>query len=324
MTTKIKTGIIGAAGYTGGELTRLLLGHPAVEIGFAQSRSQAGKPLWLVHGDLLGDTDMLFSSGHTQDADVIFLCLAHGEAKKFLAENHFAATTKIIDLSHDFRLHDREHDFVYGLPELQRGKINAAVHIANPGCFATAIQLALLPAAAAGLLQSDIHISATTGSTGAGQSLSPSTHYSWRNGNISAYKALHHQHLAEIGQSLEYLQPGFSQQVHFIPYRGSFTRGILAGVYFDYAGDFDALLEIYRSYYLPHPFTFLSGQPVDIKQVVNTNKCLLHIEQQGEKIFVTSVIDNLLKGASGQAVQNMNLAFGLEETLGLKLKAVAF
>lgn len=324
MNRKIKAGIVGAAGYTGGELIRLLLQHPDAELIFAHSNSQAGKPLWLVHTDLLGDTDLLFTDQLNADVDILFLCVAHGEAKTFLAKNKLAEGTKLIDLSQDYRLKGAANDFVYGLPELNRERIRTSDHVANPGCFATAIQLALLPLASNGLLNDDLHISATTGSTGAGQSLSATSHFSWRSGNSSAYKVLEHQHLGEIQQSLAQLQPAFAQAVQFVPYRGAFTRGILAGVYTSCNIGFAEIKKLYADYYATHPFVHLSEQAIDLKQVVNTNKCLLQLEQHGDQLFITSIIDNLLKGASGQAVQNMNLLFGLEETAGLKLKAVAF
>lgn len=324
MTEKITTGIIGAAGYTGGELLRILLLHPNAAIVFAQSRSQAGKPVWLVHGDLAGETDLVFSETAGGNVDVLFLCAGHGEAKKLQEAGVLPAAKHIIDLSQDFRLKKNAGDFVYGLPELNRERIRTAKHIANPGCFATAIQLALLPAAQQHLLLGDVHVSATTGSTGAGQAFSETAHFSWRSGNSSAYKVLDHQHLGEIGESILQLQPEFAHELCFVPYRGAFTRGILAGVYFEYDGTAETLREGYRSYYASHPFVWISDEPVHLKQVVNTNKCLLHITKQGKRIFITSIIDNLLKGASGQAVQNMNLLFGLPEKTGLQFKAVAF
>lgn len=324
MTKKITTGIIGAAGYTGGELLRILLLHPHASIVFAQSRSQAGKPVWLIHGDLAGETDLVFSENATGEVDVLFLCAGHGEARKMQEAGALPAAKHIIDLSQDFRLKNTAQDFVYGLPELNRERIRTAKHVANPGCFATAIQLALLPAAQHQLLKGDVHVSATTGSTGAGQAFSDTSHYSWRSGNSSAYKALQHQHLGEIGESILQLQPDFTHELCFIPYRGAFTRGILAGVYFDYEGTAESLRALYEAYYETHPFVWISSEPVHLKQVVNTNKCLLHITKQGKRIFITSVIDNLLKGASGQAVQNMNLLHGLPEKTGLQFKAVAF
>ncbi len=321
---KINIGIIGGAGYTGGELLRILLHHPAVNIGFVHSKSQAGKPVYSTHGDLLGETDLLFSSEMFFDeVQAIFLCSGHNESRNFLAENTLPASLKIIDLSTDFR--DESNGFIYGLPELQRNLIKNATKIANPGCFATSIELALLPLAKAHLLNEDIHVSAVTGSTGAGQSLSATTHFSWRNNNISIYKAFTHQHLSEINQSLKSLQPSFDKMVNFIPYRGNFSRGIMANIYTKFAGTLEEAKNLYRNHYASHPFTHLSeAGEIDLKQVINTNKCILHLEQHGHNLLITSVIDNLVKGASGQAVQNLNLAFGLEETSGLKLKSVGF
>lgn len=326
MENKIKAGIAGAAGYTGGELLRLLLLHPNVQIQFAHSKSNAGKPIHYVHADLLGETNLLFASQISNDIDVLFLCLGHGDAKKFLAENSIPATIRIIDLSQDFRLKENATDkWMYGLPELNREKISSnQYHIANPGCFATCIQLALLPLAQAGLLQTDVHINATTGSTGAGQSPSATSHFSWRANNLSVYKAFEHQHLNEIGESLLQLQPLLNAPLNFIPQRGNFARGIHASVYTQCTLPIEEAIAIYDGYYSTHPFVHISLKPIDLKQVVNTNKCLLHIEKHGNMLMITSVIDNLLKGASGQAVQNMNLVFGLNETAGLKLKPVAF
>lgn len=324
----INIGIIGAAGYTGGELIRILLNHPNAEIAFAHSKSQAGKPTYETHTDLLGDTDLIFSSEEIstllQDSalQVIFLCSGHGESKKFLTEHDIPDSVKIIDLSTDFR--DESGGFVYGLPELQKDKIQTATKIANPGCFATSIELALLPLAQAGLLKNEVHVSAVTGSTGAGQSLSATTHFSWRNNNASIYKAFTHQHLTEIKMSVSKLQSGFDQAINFIPYRGDFTRGIMANVYTQYDGTLEEAIELYQSFYAPHPFTHISGPAIDLKQVVNTNKCLVHLEKHEGKLLITSIIDNLTKGASGQAVQNMNLIFGLPEDAGLRLKAAAF
>jgi N-acetyl-gamma-glutamyl-phosphate reductase len=319
---KIKVGIIGGAGYTGGELLRILVNHPTVEIAFVNSKSQAGKPLYATHSDLLGETDLLFSD-ETQGADVLFLCSGHGESKKFLAQNQLDANTKIIDLSTDFR--DQSEGFVYGLPELQRESIKNATKIANPGCFATCIQLGLLPLAQAGLLKDDIHVSAITGSTGAGQALSNTTHFSWRNNNVSIYKAFNHQHLTEIGMNLVGLQPSFENAVNFIPYRGNFSRGIMANTYTKFDGTLAEAIKLYKDFYANHPFTHISeATEIDVKQVVNTNKCFVHLQKNGNNLLISSVIDNLLKGASGQAVQNMNLAFGLEETTGLRLKAIGF
>lgn len=322
---KIKAGIIGGAGYTGGEMLRLLINHPAVEIAFVNSTSNQGNLVADVHTDLLGDTDLRFTSELSHDIDVVFLCVGHGDAKKFLDANPFPAGIKIIDLSQDFRLAAAAGDkWVYGLPELNRERIKTASFIANPGCFATCIQLGLLPLAAKGLLKSEVHINATTGSTGAGQSLAQTSHFSWRNNNLSVYKAFEHQHLNEIGESLLQLDPAFDTVLNFIPQRGDFTRGILAAMYV--ASDLTAeqAKQVYEDYYRDHVFTHVSAKNIDLKQVVNTNKGLVHVEKHGSKLLVISIIDNLLKGASGQAVQNMNLMFGLEEGLGLRLKATAF
>jgi N-acetyl-gamma-glutamyl-phosphate reductase len=321
---KINIGIIGGAGYTGGELLRILLNHPQVHINFVNSKSQAGKPVYSTHSDLVGDTDLLFTDLMPFDeVQAIFLCSGHNESKKFLAENTIPESLKIIDLSTDFR--DQSNGFVYGLPELQRDLIKTATKIANPGCFATSIELALLPLANAGLLNEDVHVSAVTGSTGAGQSLSATTHFSWRNNNISIYKAFTHQHLKEINQSIKTLQPAFGKSVNFIPYRGNFSRGIMANVYTKFAGTIEEAKELYKNYYASHPFTYLSeAAEIDLKQVVNTNKCIIHLEKHDDNLLISSIIDNLTKGASGQAVQNLNLVFGLEETTGLKLKSVGF
>lgn len=319
----IKVGIIGGAGYTGGELLRILINHPLAELVFVNSQSQAGKPVYSTHTDLLGDTELLFTDKLPfEEVNVIFLCSGHGQSAKFLAENAVPSSVKIIDLSTDYR--DESNDFVYGLPELNRERIKSANKIANPGCFATSIQLALLPLAANNLLNSEVHVSAVTGSTGAGQSLSASIHFSWRSSNISIYKPFTHQHLAEIGQSLNQLQSGFDKEINFIPYRGNFTRGIMANVYLDYDGTLENAQTIFEKYYAEHPFCKISKHPIDLKQVVNTNKCILEIQKHGNKLLITSIIDNLVKGASGQAVQNMNLAFGLAENSGLNLKSVGF
>lgn len=328
MTDQLNIGIIGGAGYTGGELLRILLNHPFVNVQFVHSKSHAGKPVWATHTDLLGDTDLLFSGDDlatlvAQDGlDALFLCSGHGASVTFMAEHDISDDIAVIDLSADFR--DEHDDFVYGLPELQRERIQEATRIANPGCFATSIQLALLPLAKAGKLTDDVQVSAITGSTGAGQALSPTTHFTWRNNNISIYKAFTHQHLAEIRQSLTMLDPDFSHAINFVPYRGDFTRGIMANVYTPFSGTLDEAKALYRSYYADQPFTHLSDSPIDVKQVVNTNKCFLHLELHEGQLLITSVIDNLTKGASGQAVQNMNLIFGLPEDTGLKLKSVAF
>ncbi len=329
----IQAGIIGGAGYTGGELLRILINHPQIEIAFIHSNSNAGNLISAVHTDLLGDTDLRFTSQLSQDIDVLFLCVGHGDAKKFLDAHLINDNIKIIDLSQDFRLTANatfgNKKFVYGLPELNVEAIKTAQNIANPGCFATCIQLALLPLAKAGLLNTEVHINATTGSTGAGQGLSATSHFSWRNNNVSVYKAFEHQHLNEIGQSLNALQPksatAISQQnLNFIPQRGNFARGILASIYLDCALTLAQANKLFDDYYAQHPFTFLSPTNINLKQVVNTNKCLIYLEKHNNKLLVTSVIDNLLKGASGQAVQNMNLLFGLPQTMGLRLKAVGF
>lgn len=320
---KEKIGIVGASGYTGGELIRILLRHPAVELHSLYSRTHAGKLVSEIHADLLGESDLKFSSELDNAIDVYFLCLGHGEAQKFLQSHALPARTKVIDLSQDFR-GPNEHGFVYGLPELQRETLRRATRIANTGCFATCIQLALLPLAQHHKLREEIHVSAVTGSTGAGQTLSETTHFTWRNNNLSVYKAFEHQHLQEILQSLRTLQPAWQAPINFIPFRGGFTRGILASVYLNCDLALEHAREIYTSYYAAHPFTHVSDRNPDVKQVVNTNNCVLYLEKHGDKLLILSVLDNLLKGASGQAVQNMNLMFGLEETLGLKLKAVAF
>ncbi|MDQ3015726.1 MAG: N-acetyl-gamma-glutamyl-phosphate reductase [Bacteroidota bacterium] len=320
---KIKVGIVGAAGYTGGELIRILINHPYAEISFVHSRSHANARVWEVHHDLLGDSDLIFTDQYTQECDVVFLCLGHGESEKIISDFH--PSIKIIDLSQDFRIHRHtSRNFVYGLPELNRNKISTATNIANPGCFATAVQLALLPLAQENLLKGDIHISATTGSTGAGQALSETSHFSYRQNNLSVYKAFTHQHLDEINQSLNQLQNGFENKLIMVPMRGSFTRGILAAITLSTQGSLSILKEIFNKYYAFHPFVWISETNVDLKQVVNTNKCHLYLEKHNDQLMIISVIDNLLKGASGQAVQNMNLMYGLEETTGLKLKASAF
>jgi N-acetyl-gamma-glutamyl-phosphate reductase len=322
---KIKAGIVGGAGYTGGEMLRLLLNHPAVEIDFVLSSSNEGNLVSDVHTDLFGDTDLRFSGTLKQDIDVLFLCVGHGDAKKFLDANPINKGVKIIDLSQDFRLKAAAGtEWIYGLPEMNREKIRTANYIANPGCFATAIQLGLMPLAAKGLLTNEIHINATTGSTGAGQGLSATSHFSWRNNNLSIYKAFDHQHLNEIGESMLMLDPSFTAGINFIPQRGDFTRGILASMYMDSELSAEELLNLFEAYYADAAFTHVSKKNIDLKQVVNTNKGLVYVQKHGGKIFIVSIIDNLLKGASGQAVQNMNLMFGLEERQGLNLKASAF
>ena len=331
---KINVGIAGGAGYTGGELIRILIHHPQVNITFIHSSSNAGKPVSAVHTDLVGDTDLVFTSSFSDAIDVLFLCVGHGEAKKLLAEQRVSASVSIIDLSQDFRLTPNatigDRTFVYGLPELNREKITTAKNIANPGCFATAIQLALLPLAKAGLLQ-DIYTTGITGSTGAGQSLSATSHFSWRANNIQSYKTLDHQHVFEIIQSINHLQSdaplsssGEGSGLHFVPWRGDFTRGIYTSSVIDCSLPIEAVQEMYTGYYAAHPFVVVSDAAIHLKQVVNTNKCVLQIEKRGNKLVVHSAIDNLIKGASGQAVQNMNLLFGLVETTGLLFKANFF
>jgi N-acetyl-gamma-glutamyl-phosphate reductase len=318
MSRKIKIGVIGGAGYTGGELVRLLLNHPNAQLQYVVSKSQQEKKLFEVHQDLIGETDLTFCAVAEKGADVVFLCMSHGEAKKHLEENKFLFDSKIIDLSRDFRNNDVK--FIYGLPELNREKIKKTNYIANPGCFATAIQLGLLPLAAKGLLNGDVHINATTGSTGAGQSLSATTHFSWRNDNLSVYKVFEHEHLTEINQSIKQLQNSFSNEINFVPQRGAFSRGILAAITVNTVLSQSEVENLFASYYEKHSFVHLV-KIVDIKQVTNTNKCFIQLIKHKNQLVIVTVIDNLLKGASGQAVQNMNLMFGLEETTGLKLKA---
>lgn len=326
----IRAGIVGGAGYTGGELIRLLVHHPHVDIAFIHSKSSAGKPVSHVHGDLIGETDIEFTGELHNDIDVLFLCVGHGEAKKFLSENDIASSVKVIDLSQDFRLkglNDEHGEFVYGLPELNRDKIRAAKNIANPGCFATGIQLGLLPLAKEGLLD-HVYTTGITGSTGAGQSLTGTSHFSWRANNVQAYKTLSHQHLNEIHESIHQLQSSFSVKpnggLNFIPWRGDFTRGIFISSQIDCDLSETELNDLYEDYYNGHPFTWVSQEPIFLKQVVNTNKCVIQLEKVGTKLVVHSAIDNLLKGASGQAVQNMNLMSGLDECAGLNLKANFF
>jgi N-acetyl-gamma-glutamyl-phosphate reductase len=327
MANKIKAGIVGGAGYTGGELIRILLNHPDATIAFVQSNSNAGKPLHAIHGDLIGETNIIFAPAISQDIDVLFLCVGHGDAKKFLAANEVDEKIKVIDLSQDFRLaHNASignRNFVYGLPELNKEQIQGANNIANPGCFATALQLGLLPLAKAGLLE-EIYTTGITGSTGAGQGLNTTTHFSWRANNIQAYKTLEHQHLYEIGQSLNQLQPAGDIDINFVPWRGDFTRGIFISSQLKCNVELEELNDLYTEYYAAHPFTTVSRESIFLKQVVNTNKCVIQLEKVGVNLVVHSVIDNLLKGASGQAVQNMNLMFGLDEKVGLRLKANYF
>jgi len=324
---KINIGIVGGAGYTGGELLRVVLRHPNAHISFVHSTSSAGELVSKVHADLVGDTDLKFTAELDQNIDVLFLCVGHGDAKKFLASNPIKAGIKIIDLSQDFRLAATaslgDKHFVYGLPELQIEKIKSAHYIANPGCFATAIQLGLLPLASKGLLK-DVYTTGITGATGAGQGLSTTSHFSWRANNIQAYKTLQHQHLHEIEETLTTLQGNKNAELHFVPWRGDFTRGIFVTSVVSSDLSLEAIYDLYNTYYASHPFTHVSNNNIDLKQVVNTNKGLIHIEKQGNKMAIHSVIDNLLKGAVGQAVQNMNLIFGLEETTGLQLKANYF
>jgi len=323
--TKIKVGVIGGAGYTAGELLRILINHPNVEISFVNSTSNAGNPITDVHSGLIGETDLVFTSGLPfNEVDALFLCSAHGDSKKFMDNNDIPASMKIIDLSTDYRAKSPSHDFVYGLPELNRDEIRKATRIANPGCFATAIQLAIFPLAAAGVLTDEIHVNAITGSTGAGVKPSDTSHFSWRNNNISMYKAFDHQHLGEIGQSLRQLQPGFQKAVNFIPVRGNFARGIYATTYTHCTLPLEEAKKLYVNFYKDSAFTFVVDKNPDLKQVVNTNKGLVYLEKHGDKLLIVSMIDNLLKGASGQAVQNMNLMFGLDETTGLRLKATGF
>ncbi len=325
---KIKVGIIGGAGYTAGELIRLLINHPQAEINFVFSTSNAGNKISKVHQDLIGSLDLEFTDTVNPNIDVLFLCLGHGNSVKFLSANTFSENTKIIDLGNDFRLEaDKTFEgktFVYGLPELQREAIKKANYIANPGCFATTIQLGLLPLANKGLLHADVHINAVTGATGAGTSLSATTHYTWRDNNFSYYKPFTHQHLGEINQSIKQLQNDFAQDILFMPNRGNFSRGIFATIYTNFEGSVQEAKTIFADFYKDAQFTFVSDDFLHLKQVVNTNKCLIHLHKHEGKLLVTSITDNLLKGASGQAVQNMNLMFGLEEATGLSLKGTYF
>lgn len=321
----IRIGIIGGAGYTAGELCRLLLNHPEAEIVFINSESNAGNLITDVHEGLYGETDMRFTDELPfEDVDVVYFCFGHGKSTQFLVDHYIPADVRIIDLAQDFRLAAEGNDYVYGLPELNRTVILGAQHVANPGCFATCIQLGLLPLADAGLLQGDVSVNAITGSTGAGVKPSSTTHFSWRSGNMSIYKAFQHQHVPEIVQSLQQLQPSFEGAIDFIPYRGDFPRGIFATEVITCDAPEEEIADLYRDFYSDAPFTHYVDRAVDLKQVVNTNKCLIHAERHGNKLLVTSVIDNLLKGASGQAVQNMNLMFELEEDAGLRLKPLAF
>jgi len=327
MKNTIRIGIIGGAGYTGGELIRLLLNHPNAEIVFVHSKSNAGNPLHKVHQDLIGETELVFAAEINQEIDLLFLCLGHGESTKFLNENDISTSTKIIDLANDFRLtKDSIHgkrQFIYGLPELNKETIKSANYIANPGCFATAIQLGLLPLAQVGVLR-DVYTTGITGSTGAGQSLSSTSHFSWRANNIQAYKTLTHQHLGEIQQTLNQLQQTTKASVNFVPWRGDFARGIFVSSTIKASLSLNELNDLYQDFYKKQPFSIFSKDPIFLKQVVNTNKCVISIEKNEDTLVVHSAIDNLLKGACGQAVQNMNIMFGIEETVGLKLKPLAF
>ena len=319
----VKVGIIGGAGYTAGELIRLLINHPAVEIAFIHSTSNAGNAVTDIHGGLIGETDLRFSAEYDLTAvDVLFLCSAHGQSRKFWEENPAPVTLKIIDLAQDFR--DESCGYVYGLPEINRERISKTTRLANPGCFATAIQLALLPLAANNLLKNEVHITAITGSTGAGVKPGATTHFSWRSDNLSVYKAFEHQHLIEIGRTLKTLQPSFDSAVNFVPMRGDFARGIFASVYTDCDLTAEQATALYNDFYKDAAFTFVSERDVDLKQVVNTNKAVVRVAKYGNKLHIVSIIDNLLKGASGQAVQNMNIMLGLDEKLGLNLKPSAF
>ncbi|MPT36801.1 MAG: N-acetyl-gamma-glutamyl-phosphate reductase [Flavobacterium sp.] len=320
----IKTGIIGGSGYTAGDVLLLLQNHPKATVDFVYSTTNAGKSVTDVHQDLLGDTDLLFTDTINPEVNLVFLCLGHGQSKAFLEKHHFAPHTRIIDLGNDFRLHPDAGSFVYGLPELNRKKIKMAQFVANPGCFATAIQLALVPLAQDQELQNSIHINATTGSTGAGVQPSGTTHHSWRTNNMSHYKAFEHQHLGEIQQSLDKLQPGFNQELLFIPNRGDFSRGIFVTLYTQTEKSLDAIVALYKTFYQDHPFVVVTTDTIHLKQVVQTNKCIISLEKKGKYLLVTSIIDNLIKGASGQAIQNMNLMFGLEEKTGLQLKSGSF
>lgn len=320
----IKAGIVGGGGYTAGELIRVLLHHPEVKLTSVMSNSQAGKTLPQTHHDLIGETDIKFTDSFDTDVDVVFLCRGHGQSQPFLEEHKIGDDTCIIDLSRDFRMEDGSHSFTYGLPELQKDKIKASNKVANPGCFATAMQLAILPLASSKMLQNEIHIHGITGSTGAGQSKLDTTHFSWRNNNISVYKAFNHQHLTEVNQSIAMLQGKFDKHINFVPMRGDFSRGIFISLYTESDQSEEQLVDLFKSYYADHPFTHVSDENIALKQVVNTNKAIIHVEKHNGKVFVTSIIDNLLKGASGHAVQNMNLSFGLEETAGLNLKSTVF
>jgi N-acetyl-gamma-glutamyl-phosphate reductase len=319
---KIRVAIEGGAGYTAGELLRILINHPDVEIKYVNSESHKGHPISDVHKDLFDDSDITFQDIDFNKVDVVFLCKGHGKGQQFMNETKISDHVKIIDLSEDFR--NESNGFVYGLPELNRERIKNFAKLANPGCFATSIELALLPLAANNLLIDEVHITAITGSTGAGQSLSETSHFSWRNNNISVYKPFKHQHLKEIKPSIKKFQPDFNQAVNMVPIRGNFARGILSSIYTKCNADFETLKKAFLDFYSGHPFIRITEEMPDLKQAVNTNKCILHVEKVDDKVFIVSAIDNLLKGASGQAVQNMNLMFGLDETTGLRLKGIGF
>lgn len=322
----IRVGIIGGAGYTAGELLRILMAHPMARVSYIHSSSHAGSKVWEAHRDLQDDTDLIFSSEYQfDDLDVIFLCMGHGKSKEFIDTVSLPDSLRVIDLSHDFRLKRNGNDFVYGLPELNRENIKSARYVANPGCFATGIQLALLPLAASGLIRDEIHVTAITGSTGAGQQPTSTSHFSWREGNLSVYKAFAHQHLGEINQSLHQLQSDYrSSELNFVPLRGNHTRGIFVSAYTHFEGSEEEARKLYEAYYRNHPFVSLTNDNLDMKRAVNTNKCFLHVEKHDDKLLILSATDNLIKGASGQAVQNMNLMFGLDEKTGLQLKPIAF
>lgn len=320
----IKVGVIGGAGYTAGELLRILANHPETEVSFVHSTSNAGNAIDSIHKDLVGDIEGIFTSELNLDVDVLFICSGHGHSRSFVESNDIPASVKIIDLSNDYRLEDDADGFVYGLPELNLDAIKSADKIANPGCFATAIQLGVLPLAQAGLLNDDVHVNAVTGSTGAGQNPSKTSHFSWRNNNISIYKAFSHQHLGEINQSIQQLQSGYDGSVRFLPVRGNFTKGIFASLYTKCDLSVEEITKVYKDFYQDATFVHVLDYAPDMKQVVNTNKCLIHVEKHDDVVLITSCIDNLIKGASGQAVQNMNLIFGLDQKTGLGLKSVGF
>lgn len=321
----IRVGIVGGAGYTAGELLRLLINHPDVDIVFVNSNSNAGNKIYEVHSGLFGETELSFTDQLPfESIDLLFFCTAHGDTRKFMESHALPEDLKIIDLSTDYRMESPDHDFVYGLPELNRKKIIRCSHVANPGCFATAIQLAILPLAKNNLLTDDLHVNGITGSTGAGQKPTETTHFSWRNDNISIYKAFNHQHLHEIKQTVNQLQPSYDGEINFLPVRGDFARGIFVSAYTRCTLPIEEIRALYEDHYSDHSFTFITDKNPDLKQVVNTNKALIYLQKSGDKLLIISCIDNLLKGASGQAVHNMNLLFGLEETTGLRLKPIGF